>query len=274
MQTNPRLTIITVNYNSADFLCLSLKALHKLTKNPWKIFICDNGSTYNDFLKLRHLTSKLNNVFLFTREQTSFGSSGHGEALNLLSQFIDTQYGVIMDADCIPLLRNWDETLIDQLNRTNKIVGTPLAVNTPKGDKFNDFPLIFLCLFDTEVFKKLNIDFRPKDTSSQDTGWELREKYNNAGFKGKNLIGQNTRLYRGGPFADTICVEYYNDKSCKDLVCCHFGRGSNPRSGKYGKTFVKRLADRYFHRKDKRLWISICERIIQEQSIPMSQYRE
>lgn len=263
----PLLTILSVNYNSADFLCLCLKSLHRLTKNSWKLIICDNGSRYNDFKKLRSYVSNYENVFLFSREQNVSGSMGHGEALNILSQFIDTPYGAILDADCFPLIRNWDEQLIDQLDDKHKIIGTPLAINASLTDKHNDFPLIFLCLFETEVFKNLKIDFRPKDFSQfQDTGWELREKYKAAGYKGKNLVGLNTRFYSQGFFASTVCVEYYGDKSCKHLICSHFGRGSNPDSPKYAKGIFRHFMARYRYHKDKRRWISICERIIDEQS--------
>ena len=156
----PLLTIISINYNNADFFKISLKALKRLTKNPWKLFICDNGSSCKDLLRLRPITSNLDNVFLLIREQISFGSMGHGEALNLMSQFIDTPYGVVMDADCLPLIRSWDEILINMIDSTYKIAGTPLAVNTPKTDKPKDFPLIFLCVFETETFKKLKIEER------------------------------------------------------------------------------------------------------------------
>lgn len=267
----PVLTIVSVNYNSADFLSVGLKALKKLTINPWKSIICDNGSVFNDFKKLRKCVSDYENVFLLSREQKSIGSIGHGEALNMTTQFIDTPYGVIMDADCIPLIHSWDEMLINMIDSTCKIAGTPLAVNTPKTDKPKDFPLMFLCVFETETFKKLEIDFRPKDVSKfQDTGWELREKYKGAGFKGHNLFGLNTRSYKEGPFKNTICDEYYSDEHLEKLVCAHFGRGSNPGSGKYGKTTLRRVLDRHLHRKDRKRWLSICERVIYEQKMLFS----
>jgi len=268
----PLLTIISVAYNSADFFHTSLKALLRLTKNPWKLYICDNGSSCRGFFRLRHITSNFENVFLFAREQKSFGSMGHGEALNVLSQFIDTPYGVVMDADCFPLIRDWDELFITQLDDKHKIIGTPLAQNTPETCKPKDFPLIFLTLFETEIFKRLKIDFRPKDMSLfQDTGWELREKYLKSGFKGQSLFGLNTRLFKQGSFAETICNEYYLDETLEHLFCSHFGRGSNPSSGKYGKNLLGRFIDRIYHKKDKRHWLSICEHIIDEQSIPKAE---
>ncbi len=257
------LTIVAVNYNSSDFFRVGVNALRKLTRNPWKLVICDNGSAPGDLSRLRRRISGLDNISLFTRKQTSFGSMGHGEALNFLARTIDTPYGVVMDADCIPLAWGWDELLINRLDGNHPIIGTPLAVNTPKTDKPKDFPLIFLCLFDTAIFKKLKIDFRPKDLSRfQDTGWELREKYRAAGFEGKNLFGQNTRSFKKGPFARTICDEYYLDPSMEKLICAHFGRGSSPWSGKYGRGGLRRLAQRYFHGRDKKRWLSICERIV------------
>jgi|GEM_PF-208485 len=257
---NPLLTIIIVNFNSSDFLCLSLEAIHRLTLNPYKVLICDNGSDPSDFQRIRYFCSFFTNVTLIARTQSSAGSMGHGEALNILAQFIDTPYGVVLDADCLPLMEGWDRFLIDQINDSTKIVGTPIARNSPNNKKPVDFPLMFLCLFETAIFRRLSIDFRPKDISrQQDTGWELREKFLAAGFSGKNLWGENTRTWKNGPFQSNICDEYYTDQTRTRLICSHLGRGSNPVSSKYSRS--RRRGKKEYER-DKKAWLATCEKII------------
>jgi GT2 family glycosyltransferase len=57
-----KLSVLIVNYNSADFVETSLYALKKLTQNPYQVFIRDNNSKLQDFLKLKKL---LKNTTMF-----------------------------------------------------------------------------------------------------------------------------------------------------------------------------------------------------------------
>jgi SAM-dependent methyltransferase len=268
MGTPPSLTILMVNYNSRDFVRLNLKALSLLTVSTYQVFLCDNGSERADFEALRADCSLFPNVTLISRVQTRSGSMGHGEALNLLTRFIDTPYGAIFDADCVPLMRGWDQRLIAMLDDRHKIAGTPVSPNSPKNYKPVDFPLMFLCLFETRTFRELGIDFRPRDMSlGQDTGWELREKYRAAGYAGAILHGENTRSYRSGPLAASICDEYYLGPDRGALFCSHLGRGSAPTSGKYAKS---RRASLNAYKADKARWLATCEALIdaEERSVP------
>jgi Glycosyl transferase family 2 len=263
MKQEPLITILMVNYNSCDFIRLNLKALSRLTKNHFHVLICDNGSTQTDFYRLRWICSAFPNVTLISRLQSSFGSMGHGEALDLLTRYIDTPYGVILDADCIPLIMHWDQLLIDQLMGPIKIIGTPVAHNSPNNVKPTDFPLMFLCLFETKTFKSLGISFKPKDIAAgQDTGWEMREKYLEGGLKGALLHGENTRSYKDGPLSKTICDEYYSDSKRGEIFCSHLGRGSNPNSGKYKSQSNAKKA----YALDKQAWLNACEEIIEQET--------
>lgn len=270
------LTIAVVNYNSADFILTSISLIERLTTSKWKMIICDNGSSHTDFVRVRNIVSRYDNITLIARTQTGHGSLGHGEALNILAGFIDTKYGAIMDADCLPLMFGWDSFLIRMLTDSVKIAGTPVAHNTPgTSQREKGFPLIFLSIFETQAFRSLDIDFRPRNISSgEDTGWELKEKFEANGFRGECLFGQNTRSYRDGKFSATICDEYYTDTTCKQLLCAHFGRGSNPRSGKYLGTFFGKK--RKFNDERSR-WLDICTdiadrevvRAINENKLPL-----
>jgi hypothetical protein len=132
------------------------------------------------------------------------------------------------------LVKNWEEILINQLDNKVKVIGTQVPVGSQKPQ---DFPLMYACLFETNTFKKLNINFCPNDlTIYQDTGWEMREKYLQAGFCGKLLEMRNTRTYKEGPFKEVICGEYYL-KGFPQIFASHFGRGSTLGEHKYRKGF-------------------------------------
>jgi len=260
----PLITILMVNYNSHDFIRLNLKALTSLSKHSFQVFICDNGSSPEDFNGLRRTCSSLPNVTLIARLQSSSGSMGHGEALDLMTRFIDTPYGAILDADCVPLRMHWDQILMEMLSGKTRIAGTPVASNSPNNVKPIDFPLMFLCLFESRTLKELGIRFLPGDIAAgQDTGWELRDKYLAAGLHGAVLHGENTRTYRNGPLSETVCDEYYLDGRREAIFCSHLGRGSAPNSGKYSRNQAAAL--KAYH-KDKTAWLAACEALIEAES--------
>lgn len=260
-----KITLCIVHFNDTDFVLNTLYCLEKLTKNNYKVFILDNSSEDKNYERLKERVKEYPNVFIWRRETDLRGSIAHGTALNDLVSKIDTPYGVILDADCTFLIKNWDEILINQLDDRIKIIGTQASGNKPK-----DFPLMLAVLFETETFKKLNIDFRPKDlTKFQDTGWELREKYVRAGYEGKIIKMKSTRSYKEGPFRNIICGEYYLD-GYNHIFASHFGRGSSFGMAKYKKDtpFIYRMPilsrplRRMRGKREAREWIKICKEIV------------
>jgi glycosyltransferase involved in cell wall biosynthesis len=264
--TGELLTVIIVNYNTSDFIGMSLFALTKLTKNAHKVLICDNGSRYLDKRKLKKIVSRCGNVELFFRKQSTSGSMGHGEALNLLIEKIDTPYGVILDADATFLKNEWDNILINQFNNKVKIIGCPPVKNPIKP---SDFPSVYATLFDTEAFKSLKIDMRPKDyKAGLDTAWEMREKFLENRYRCKVLEARNTREYKEGPFRDLICTEYYLEGR-DEVFACHFGRGATLGAAKYykGNKVLKLVAlplIKIKGYKEKKTWLDTCKNIIEK----------
>jgi SAM-dependent methyltransferase len=266
-----KLSILIVNYNSADFVEVSLYALKKLTKNPYQVFIRDNNSKLQDFLKLKKIAKKYDNVLLERVETNLTGSMAHGTALNALAKKVNTPYFSILDADAIWLKKNWDQILIEKINNQVKVAGTQAS-----GDKPKDFPLMFAILLETETFKKLNIDFRPKDIQKHiDTGWELREKYLASDLRGDIIFEfKKKNKVKNRYFHNLRVAEYYfhNDPH---IFASHFGRGSTVGAAKYKKGKIK-----YFYKtpfiggyflkkkgeKEKREWIKTCKLIIETQS--------
>ena len=262
------LTILIVNYNSSEFVELSLCALKELTKNPYEVFILDNGSRISDCRNLERTCSRYDNVFLERKKTNLKGSLAHGSALNYLVEKVRTPYFSVLDADATWLIKGWDEILISKINDKVKVIGTQAAGNKPK-----DFPLMYAILFETEAFRKLNIDFRPKDiTKYRDTGYEIREKYLAAGFEGETIDIELTRVFQNGPFKDIICAEFYL-VGYEHIFASHFGRGSTSGAHKYRKgcgiSYKLPIIGRYLRvcrgRREKNKWIRICKDIVDKQ---------
>ena len=264
------MTILTVNYNTSDFIALILYSCLHLSKNSYQVLVCDNGSISADIARLRDIVSGYDNVKVIFRHQTRAGSFGHGEALDLLIPMVDTRYTVVLDSDCVFLLKHWDALLIAQLNGDVKIVGTPLPVGR-SGGKPTDFPLLYGALFDTEIYKQLNISCLPRDIDQgEDTCWEWRQKFLASGFQGKILGARNTRDHNSGRFRGIVCAEYYADTN--QLIASHFGRGSTGGVAKYQRGWCRyipglsRLIPKVIARNAKRKWIRKCYDIINEQA--------
>lgn len=264
-----QITVVIVNYNTSSFLELSLFALAKLTKNKYKVIVCDNGSSCIDKRKLRRIVNKYDNVELMWRKQSIPGGMGHGEALNILIEKINTAYGSILDADATFLKKGWDEILLNQLNNKVKIIGAPPVKGSLKPI---DFPLIYAVLFENEVFKSLKIDMRPTNPKAgQDVGWEMREKFLKHGYAGKALEVRSTRTYKEGPFGNIICAEYYFEGH-DDILACHFGRGSSLGAAKYKEwskllqlPYINQMARKIKGYREKNEWLATCREIINKQ---------
>jgi len=266
---NNLITVCIVNYNSSDFILNTLYCLKKITKNSYKVIIRDNNSILKDFLNLKKKIQYYSNVELYRIDNFNYrGSLAHGIAINDLIKKIDTKYGVILDADCTFLIRNWDEILINEINDEYPIIGTQAPSS---GYKPMDFPLMFAILFDTDIMKNLHIDFTPENIKEhKDTGYELKKKYLQKGYKGKLILVRNTRSYKLGPFKEIICAEYYLNKF-DHIFASHFGRGSTLGKNKYLNTkkrifytlpvigsFLVKLKGK----KEKKKWIKICKSIV------------
>ncbi len=269
MSNKPLLSIVITNYNTLNFVKLSLFAIKKLTLNPYVVLINDNGSRSSEIVALKKIADENSNIKVFLRK-TSYkeASCAHAEALDLMIDKVETPYTVVLDSDCTFLLRGWDQRLINCINDTVKIVGTSL----PKGRsclKPYDFPFQFAVLFETETYRQLDISCMPREIKKgEDTCWQWKPKFTRGGYKGKTLITKNTRDYERGPFGDLIGVEeYYTDDG--ELIASHFGRGSSGGVAKYFKRlkipFVTRCLKRYYGSIESKKWINRCHEILNEQ---------
>lgn len=261
-----KIDILTVNYKSLAFLFVLIFALKKLSFFKNKIIVCDNGSNIFSrvVIKIYSLLSSNKNITFYFRKQSSSGSLGHGEALNFLSRKIESDFGAIFDIDCIPLIKNWDKILIDNLNDNVKIIGTQATF-----PKKQDFPYVFGMIFDSVAFKKDEIDFLPGDVTkfsdTQDTGYRMRDIFLANHFDSFVLKGATKE--KNNPFYRIPSSEYLFKET---IVMSHFGRGSNPMGKNMLSLFKIKLIEKLLRYPSwlfyKALWISKVLKIIKNES--------
>ncbi len=273
------LTICIVNYNSSHFILNTLYCLEKITKNNYKMIIRDNNSNLKDYLNLEKNIRNYSNVELYrVKDFKLTGSMAHGVAINDLVNKIDTKYGVILDADCTFLYKNWDQILMNEIDEKCPIIGTQ-ASQDYGSKKQGIFPVMYAILFYTNILKKIQPDFKPIESENFiDTGHQLKEQFLKKGYKGKLLYAKNTRTFKLGPFRKIFCEEYYLNGIDK-IFACHFGRGSSLGRGKYllkknldGKNlklnlkynipFIGKSLVKIKGKRERNKWIKICEKIV------------
>lgn len=270
MKPNPIITILIVNYNTADFIIHAIWCLRQLTDNPYKVVVADNNSAPEDYAKLEKYCRNKDEVTCYRKENLALtGSMAHGTTLNELVEKVDTPYFSVLDADATWLMKDWDTKMISLIDGQIKMVGTQAS-----GDKPRDFPLMYTILIETETFLKLKGDFRPtEDVAVTDTGMKLRQLYQQAGYTGRVLPGRNTRTYHDGPFHELLgVIEYYLGDDVGQIVASHFGRGSSLGAAKLkGSTLLyhvpilgKALLTRR-GRREKERWIQIGREIVRSQ---------
>jgi hypothetical protein len=267
------LTVLIANHNTSKFLEVSLKALGLLTESPLTVLVHDGGSRPDDVDGLRVVARSHPNVHLHERSTGLVGSYAHGDAMNFLMEQVETPYAAIVDADCMPLVRGWDTYLITRLDERTKIVGSSVGEGW-RGNRPIDFPMPFLALFETATYRQLGINALPgSDTRVQDTCWEWRPKYLDAGYRGECLRSENMRLNPAGAFEHVHCAVYYTHDG--RLLGSHFGRGSNPTAKLLSRrtrvaSLVDRIAgrdralDHWVEQRDR--WLAKCEEIIQSEA--------
>lgn len=274
MQSNssvkPRLTILTVNYNSAPFIRFMLDALEKLTFLPYEVIVCDNGSAASDLVLLKNALTNRRNACVYYRQQSQIGSVGHGEALDLICGKVETEYFTVIDADAAFLVKDWDRILIERLTDTIKAIGTQAA-----GGKVQDFPHMYGVLFETATFRSLRCSFLPVPGEvidpHRDTGWMIREKFHAAGLKGVVLKMKNTRDWKNGPFQKMTCGEFYL-QGMDHIFASHYGRGSTLGAAKRRGIWtsipvLRRVIAARVGARERELWIQTAQQIVDSQLV-------
>jgi hypothetical protein len=272
------LSVLTVNYGTADFIESMLYCLQRITCYPYKVLIADNFYSHEQTLQLKNVCAKFDDIQIFHRTQSQSGSMGHGEALDVLTPKIDTPYFAILDADATFLARNWDKILISQFDSDCKVIGTQAQLNQDR--KKTDFPLMFAILFETHTFKNLDIQFKPPSKADvlkgKDTGHQLREKYMAANKKGKLLYHHYSINQKGSPFYKIACAEYYLNGN-KQIIASHFWRGASlvmSENISQNNGFFLKIRElpvigprllTMIRKRQKNKWLKQCTKVVDEQ---------
>ena len=261
-------TILTVNYNTSDFIGLLLDSLRLLTREPYRVIICDNGSKSKDLKNLKDLCKNEENIDLIINQQSTKGSIGHGEALDILASRVETPFFVVADSDVVFLRKDWDTELIGRINEEIKAVGTEAA-----GDKPKDFPTLYVVLYETESFRKVDRSFLPdvgayKKGAYTDTGWQVREGFLDGGISGETLEMRNTRVYKDGPFRDFTGVGEFYLKGQEEIFLVHYGRGATGGVAKFlhsegSPTVPGRIRALYGANKERKAWLKQAQQYLE-----------
>ena len=223
------------------------------------MIICDNGSKSKDLRCLKALCKDEDNIDIIFNQQSASGSTGHGEALDILAFKIETPFFVVVDSDAVFLHKDWDAIWLSRINDKVKAIGTEASGNKPK-----DFPTLYAVLYETDSYRKINSSFLPnmetyEDGAYTDTGWQVREGFLNNGYEGETLKIRNTREYKEGPFRKFTGVGEFYLKGQKEIFLAHYGRGATGGLPKFMaqknafKVFGKLMA-MHEARKQKKAW--------------------
>lgn len=266
---NKKITILLVNYNTSKFVEILLFSLQKLTLSSYKVIICDNGSNDNEILQLSNTVRKYKDVDVIFRLQSVGGSIAHGQALDILIEKVNTKYTVIMDSDCVLLMRGWDKYMINQIKNKIQMVGSAEIEDVNVNRIGTSFVLPFLCMFNTKTFKSLKISCLPGDIKKgQDVCWEWEKKYKEKNFECSKFIGKSTRRNNKIEFSDIVGVENYYTKDNK-IIASHFGRGSSLGFAKYKSWYFKsipylsKILNNFYGQSQINKWIFKSKKIIE-----------
>ncbi len=111
----PMVTVVSVNYNTIDFIKLCVEKVIECGDLPFEIIVVDNGSTdgSREFLKSQK------GVRLIELDK----NIGHGPALDLAMKYVRTKYVIVMDSDAHPIDPNWMSRMIEPINNETAASG-------------------------------------------------------------------------------------------------------------------------------------------------------
>ena len=109
-----RFTVLTVNWNTLDYLRTMLDAISRFSPAGTAVVVADNASKDGS------------REFLRDAGVPWFGlpiNLGHGPAMDLATTRVRTEYFVTLDVDAFPVTANWLEVLRGHLEAGNEVVG-------------------------------------------------------------------------------------------------------------------------------------------------------
>jgi hypothetical protein len=111
-------------------------------------------------------------------EDMKYSSMNHARALNLAQNYIESDYVIFIDADMVILYKNWDQVIINELNRYDCFGGA--FGNRLR--KYRSFPSVYLFAFRSHILNKVKLDFLPKLTKDKRHIYSYRLNEEDAGY--------------------------------------------------------------------------------------------
>ena len=115
------ISIVTVNWNSPDWLSLMLESLERFTDFPYNVVVIDNSNDPSPVSR----SSGVRQVF--TRRNL-----GHGLGLNMGVQIEKAAFGnkfvMFLDVDCHALVQDWDIPFLEQMEKYDIVAGRGVPV--------------------------------------------------------------------------------------------------------------------------------------------------
>ncbi len=109
-----RFTVLTVNWNTLDYLRTALDAISRFSPPGTEVVVADNASTDGS------------REFLKTAGVAWFGlpiNLGHGPAMDMATTRVRTEFFVTLDVDAFPITADWLDVLRGHLEAGNEVVG-------------------------------------------------------------------------------------------------------------------------------------------------------
>ncbi len=107
-------SVLTVNWNSVDFLAAQLKAVERFSPPDTQVIVVDNASAdgSRELLKASQIKSVLLPINI-----------GHGPALDIATALVTTEFFVTLDIDAFPISNDWLTVLRSYLDSGSRVVG-------------------------------------------------------------------------------------------------------------------------------------------------------
>lgn len=160
------ITIVTVNWYSAEHILSTLQNLHSKAKQKEKLcaLIIDNTNGMDYSLNILG-NAPIKHDIIKTDNRNLSGSKAHASALDIAMKNLKTDFSVIVDPDIHLFFKDWDVFCIGEMEKQQAIaIGAPYPLW--KVGKYHDFPSPPFCFFHTKTLQKLDNDWSPFSTSS------------------------------------------------------------------------------------------------------------
>ncbi len=107
-------TVLTVNWNTLDYLEVVVEAVRRFSPPGTEIVVVDNASSDGSPAYLKRAPVR------WIRTPVNLG---HGPAMDLATRLVRTEYFVTLDVDAFPVSPDWLDVLRSHLEAGNEVVG-------------------------------------------------------------------------------------------------------------------------------------------------------